>query len=203
MGVDGVKLQYIKKDVKEYIGTLPEKELEDLEQEINEQYIGQNKEEIMHEIELEKKERLLTKYVSTTTSDFLRSEFPNALNDVNKRKINQSLQYYRSINVNPDTLVKWCPIALDTEACYKIYDNMHMQGNTDFEIFRALTQNYDNIRKIEQSWVTNNNSTKEKFDEFIKNSEEMLKQSKAGTESYDRYVKRMMNQNKEIMRKLA
>lgn len=203
MGVDGVKLQYIKKDVKEYIGTLPEKELEDLEKEIHGQYTCQNKAEIMHEIELEKKERILMQYVSTTTSDFLRSEFPNALNDVNERKINQSLQYYRSINVNPDTLVKWCPIALDIEACFKIYDNMHAHGSTDFEIIRALTQNYDNIRKAEQSWTTNNNSTIEEFNEFIKNSEERLKQSKAGTESYDKYVKRMMNQNKEIMRKLA
>lgn len=203
MGVDGVKLQYIKHDIKEYIATLLDKELQDLVKEINKSYVGQNKEEIIHEITLEQKERILAKYVSTTTSSFLRSEFSNALDDVNEEEIKNSLQHYRNINVNADTLVKWCPMALDIEACYKIYDNMHMQGKTDFEIMNVLTSNYDKARQLEQECVANNNSTIEDFDQFIQNSEETLKYSKAGTESYDKYIKRMIDQNKEVMRKLA
>jgi len=203
MGIDGVKLQYINHNLREYIGTLSEQELLDLEKEIGEKYDNQNKVAIISEITREKKERILEKYISTTTADFLRTEFQNVLDDVNENKIIQSLQHYQNINVNADTLVKWCPIALDLEASYKIYDTLHAQGKKDSEIISVLTESYNKAREVEESLNAPNRSTVEEFNRFIQSAEDMLKQSKAGTESYDKYIKRMMNQNKEIMRKLA
>ena len=203
MGIDGVKLQYINHNLREYIGTLSEQELLDLEKEIGEKYDNQNKVAIISEITREKKERILEKYISTTTADFLRTEFQNVLDDVNENKIIQSLQHYQKINVNADTLVKWCPIALDLEASYKIYDTLHAQGKKDSEIISVLTESYNKAREVEESLNAPNRSTVEEFNRFIQSAEDMLKQSKAGTESYDKYIKRMMNQNKEIMRKLA
>lgn len=201
--MDGVKLQYIKKNLKEYIKTLTKEELEELKQEINEKYTGESKTDIVHEIELEKKERALAKYISSMTCDFLRDEFSNVFDDVDENKINKSLQHYNNIKVDADNLIKWCPIALDVDACYKIYNHMHLEGKTDSEIIKLLTENYKNAKKEVQNGQTNNNSTIEEFNEFIKNSDEMLRHSKAGTESYDKYIKRIMNQNKEVMRKLA
>lgn len=206
MGIDSVRLQYINQNMKEYFSVLTIKELNELEKMINNSVLKEdfNKREALKEIALEKKERLLSKQLPSTTTSFLREEFANVLEDITEEQIKKSMQYYNDLGIDMNVLMKWCPISMNVTACYKIYKKLHNQGKTDLEISEVLTTNYQRAKEVEQE--SSPESSKEVLNEFatfIQTTEIKLKHSKTGTESYDKYIKRMINQNHEVIGKLA
>lgn len=206
MGVDSVQLQYINHNMKEYFSALTTEELNALEQNIQTSTLTGKikKEEMLNEILLEKKERLLSKCLPSTTTLFLREEFANILEDTTEAEIKKSMQYYNSLEIDVNVLMKWCPISMNVSACYQIYKKLHNAGKTDLEISEVLTTNYQQAKEIEQDSSTElQTEVPNEFATFMQMTEMKLKHSKTGTESYDKYIKRMINKNQEVIRKLA
>lgn len=206
MGVDSIQLQYINQNMKEYFSVLTTKELNDLEQNIQTSTLTGKvtKDEILKEILLEKKGRLLSKCLTSTTTLFLREEFANVLEDTAEEEIQNSILYYNSLGIDMNVLMKWCPISMNVSACYRIYKKLHNEGKADLEISEVLTANYEQAKEIDQD--DSNESSIEvpnEFANFIQTTEMKLKHSKTGTESYDKYINRMIHKNQEVIRKLA
>lgn len=198
-----------------YLKTLTSEELEYLEHRIGANDITGPWIDIFNSLHQEKEYRVLSTTLSLDTSRFLTDSYSDLLKNVSKKDLFDSLLVYSELGVDYDYLLKWLPVFVSVKDSNTLYHFLKKQGLDDDKIIEVFGHNFSEskdliqrIHQLDSSQPVNPDPKPQdylsdtEYTGFIKKAVTAIERKKAGTESYDLYIKHMMSEDKEIMKRL-